>query len=174
MSNVQIIKLANLPEHAWINGAGATRELWRAVDGDSGSILLRISVATLTGPAGFSKLPGLSRTFMPLDDMAVVLSIDGQQRHLGQYEPVQFSGDADTNLVALDRPGLALNLMSDRRSASHAIALHCSGCFNCQAVIALEDWNSTFQLQAGDLILPSGTPVMLGGKAAVIEITYYG
>lgn len=171
---MQIIKLANLPELAWVNGAGTTRELWRAVDGESGNILLRISVATLTGPAGFSKLPGLSRSFMPLDDIAVVLSIDGQQRHLGQYEPVQFSGDADTSLVALDRPGLALNLMSDGRLASHTMALQCAGRFNCEAVMALEDWKGTLQLQSGDLILPSGAPVVLGGKAAVIEIARHG
>jgi uncharacterized protein len=172
-TNVQIIRLATAPEQPWPNGGGTTRELWLDVEPESGALRLRISVASLARAAAFSALPGLLRTFMPIDDIAADLLVNGLHQRVGRHQMLQFSGDADTALIALDKPGRALNLMSDRRVASHAISLRSSGTAAALALVALEPWHGALRFDVGDLVLAHGAPIELAGKAAVIELEPY-
>lgn len=168
---LQIVTLASVVEQPWTNHWGSTCELWLERDA-GGAIRLRISVAMLTRPAPFSVLPGLSRSFMPLDDIDAELAIDGMRVPVGQHDPVRFNGDAVTSLVALSRPGRALNLMSDARCARHTLFVQPTGTAECHAVLALVDWQGSLPLRAGDLVLSLGASVALGGKSAIIHLEH--
>ncbi|OYZ13064.1 MAG: hypothetical protein B7Y35_14025 [Sphingomonadales bacterium 28-64-96] len=169
--DLRIIKLSDAPEKRWLNQAGSTRELWLETNDTSGAIMLRISVATLTAPAPFSLLPGLMRTFLPLDDIAVELAINGKHLWAYKHDVVQFSGDSETAMVAINQPGRALNIMSDFRSACHTVEVKSSGTVDCHSVIALDDWHGPLKLRPGDLIISAGTAVQIGGKSAVVQLT---
>jgi environmental stress-induced protein Ves len=168
---LQIITLSSATEQQWVNLAGSTRELWLETDDTTGAVILRISVATLAAPAAFSPLPGMNRSFLPLDEIAVELAIDGKHLLARKHEVVQFRGDADTRMVALSRPGRALNIMSDGRAAYHTLELKDSGTLDCHSVIALDDWHGSLKLRSGDLIIAAGAPVQIGGKSAVVQLT---
>ncbi len=75
----------------------------------------RLSVAELLAPAPFSALPGVARTFVAADG-PVVLSISGRRTTVAPGRAVRFSGSEPVELLALERPCHAVNLMV--RSAS--------------------------------------------------------
>lgn len=105
--------LSAAPTQPWANGGGATTELVSFAASDSlgaGGVEWRLSVAQLERPGAFSALPGVQRTFVPLDG-ALTLVVDGVAHDLEAGTPLQFSGDADVELTRLDAPGRALNLM---------------------------------------------------------------
>ena len=166
---MRIIRLAEAVEQPWANGAGTTRALWHERDAATGRIILRVSIARLIAPAHFSPWPGMERTFLPLDPMTVDLDIDGSRRRVGQHQALLFSGDSETSLAALDRPGRALNIMVDRQWLRHSLAVHDDGTVFGRVIVALEDWHAAPRLNAGDLILPAGAAVTLRGKAAVVD-----
>lgn len=106
-------ELSAAPTQPWANGGGATTELVSFAASRSlgaGGVEWRLSVAQLKRPGAFSALPGVQRTFVPLDG-ALTLVLDGRAHELEAGTPLQFSGDAEVELTRLDAPGRALNLM---------------------------------------------------------------
>lgn len=108
---MQVIRLADCPPVPWKNGAGATRELWRK--DDANGLLIRISVAEITGDQPFSRFPGIDRTILQLDGPEMILSMDGKDHRIAT--PFAFPGEAHVT-CRLSAPGTAhdLNLMVRR------------------------------------------------------------
>ncbi|WP_307487209.1 HutD family protein [Microbacterium trichothecenolyticum] len=71
----------------------------------------KLSVARLTAPAPFSLFPGVHRTLVPWGG-DIRLEIDGRTHDVRHGDAVRFSGQAQTHLVALDRPCHAVNLLA--------------------------------------------------------------
>ena len=71
----RLIRHADCPPVPWKNGAGTTRELWALRD--AGGVLVRISIAEITGAQPFSEFPGTDRIIAQLDGPPMVLTIDG-------------------------------------------------------------------------------------------------
>lgn len=113
---MRVIRLADCPPVLWRNGAGSTRELWKLED-ETG-VLIRLSVAEITGDQPFSSFPGIDRVILQLDGPAMVLHVDGREQ--GIATPFAFPGEAGVS-CRLSRPGIAhdLNLMV-RRGAFQA------------------------------------------------------
>ncbi len=101
-----IRRFAETTPAPWLNGLGRT---W-ALIGDPGEAW-RLSVARLEAPAAFSVFPGVHRTLVPRGG-GIRLEIDGEVHDVREGEPVRFSGEAETRLVALDRPCHAVNLLA--------------------------------------------------------------
>lgn len=101
----------------WRNGLGLTGSL---LDDPGGA--WRLSVARLNEPAAFSLFPGVERTLVPWGS-GIRLEIGGEVRDVRHGESARFSGEADTHLVALDRPCHAVNLLASRRGATLVTAV---------------------------------------------------
>ena len=109
----RLIRHADCPPVPWKNGAGTTRELWALRD--AGGVLVRISIAEITGAQPFSVFPGTDRIIAQLGGPPMVLTIDGTAHPLSPLTPLPFRGEAKTS-CALNGPGIArdLNLMTRR------------------------------------------------------------
>lgn len=110
-----MIRYAELTPMRWVNGLGRTTELisWTAGRRRSpvGTAEWRLSVARLAGPAPFSPMPGVHRTFLPAG-VDVTLSVNGTRRRVADHTITTFAGDDDVVLERLTPcPGHAVNLM---------------------------------------------------------------
>lgn len=116
MPVVEVIRLADRPPVPWKNGAGTTREFWAQRDG-AGAVLIRVSIAEISGAQDFSSFPGIDRVILQLDGPPMVLTIDGQPCPLRPLHPQPFAGEARVT-CRLDGAGTAhdLNLMCLRRA----------------------------------------------------------
>nr|WP_176738031.1 HutD family protein [Micromonospora inyonensis] len=97
----------------WATGAGVTREVVSYHESRGltpGRPAWRLSIADLTGPGPFSRLPGVTRTFVPVDK-AVELRVDGETHRIAADTPFSFAGDSETTLLRLATPCRAVNLM---------------------------------------------------------------
>lgn len=111
---IRLIRFAACPRVPWKNGAGATRELWRRSDA-AGDMLVRISVAEITGAQPFSSFPGIDRLILQLEGPPMTLIIDGAACPLAPLSPQPFAGEAIvTCALAGDGRALDLNLMCRR------------------------------------------------------------
>ncbi|MBK0417890.1 HutD family protein [Leucobacter sp. CSA1] len=133
-------ELATARTVPWANGGGVTTEL---VSFEASSELSpdcaqawRLSIARLDAPGPFSPLPGIARTFMPLDG-SLTLVVDGDVHELEPGKPLQFSGDADAVLEWLPRPCRALNLMGRGPRPGRIVAASETGRMPEGAVAAL-------------------------------------
>jgi environmental stress-induced protein Ves len=111
---VQIVRISTCPPIPWKNGAGSTRELWRAGDA-ADPAMARISIAEVSGEQGFSLFPGIDRIIMQLDGPAMDLKIGGTLHRLAVHQPLAFAGEAQVSCKVAGA-GLAhdLNLMCHR------------------------------------------------------------
>lgn len=139
---------ADLAPVPWANGGGRTTELVGYAESaqyaESGHFAeavapeWRLSIAALDRPAPFSALPGVRRTFMPADG-DVTLQIADRTVHVARGTTVEFDGSDPVELVALDHPCHAINLMvkEDARTGGGSSAAEVSlapsrtyiGCF---------------------------------------------
>jgi len=109
------IDAARVAPMPWRNGLGATRELASDVDAD-GTLVWRLSLATLDRDAPFSAFPGMDRLLVALG--AAELHIDCETHVLAQGDQVRFAGEAEVH-ARVPAPTRALNVMT-RRGAAHA------------------------------------------------------
>lgn len=129
-----IVRYADAAETRWANNGGVTRVLWRGPGGAR-----RISIASLVAPAAFSALPGMARTLLVIDPIAITLCIDGTAVALAQGDQARFDGGAAVALKAIDRPGRVLNVMS--RTPHRVTCPPEAGCF---ARVALDSGDLSF------------------------------
>lgn len=117
---MRVIRLADCPPVPWKNGAGATRELWRRDDAEG--LLIRISVAEITGDQPFSNFPGIDRTILQLDGPEMILSMGGMDHRIAT--PLAFPGEARVT-CRLSAPGTAhdFNLMVRRGTCRGGMVL---------------------------------------------------
>jgi environmental stress-induced protein Ves len=123
--SIHLFDCAQLAAEAWANGGGITRTIAKRASEDGG-IDWRVSLATLNGPAEFSRFPRLDRTLLLLDDGAVDLHSQDGAWFARQGQPVQFPGDL---LIWASVPALpveVLNVMTRRGAwqASVNVASH--------------------------------------------------
>lgn len=110
-----LIRYRDVTPVPWVNGQGRTSELitWAAGRrlSSPGTVDWRLSVAQLDGPAPFSPIPGVRRSFMPAGT-DVTLSVNGTHRRVTDRTVTSFAGDDDVALEKLNPcPGHAVNLM---------------------------------------------------------------
>lgn len=84
----------------------------------------RLSIADLTGPGPFSPLPGIARTFVPIDS-PVELRVDGETHRVAAGTPFSFAGGSETTLLRLATPCRAVNLMVNADDSDPAELLPC-------------------------------------------------
>lgn len=154
-------RFADLTAQPWANGRGETTEIVSFEESErADGTRWRLSVAELTRPGPFSPLPGVRRTIIPVGG-AIVLSIDGEPRELGEGRPFAFDGGAGVELVALTGRCHAVNLMVDEASA-HPVRFATGPAQGAIAAIALGDGDgySCFDLVAGDADIPRAARVL--------------
>ncbi|MFI9642624.1 HutD family protein [Micromonospora sp. NPDC051925] len=111
----------------WATGAGVTREVVSCHESQGlapDRPPWRLSIADLTGPGPFSRLPGITRTFVPIDS-SVELRVDGEIHRVAAATPFSFAGDSETVLLRLATPCRAVNLMVDAGDSDPAELLPC-------------------------------------------------
>lgn len=117
---------ADLEPVPWSNGAGSTVELLTLEESSRVSPAFprwRLSIARLDQPAPFSPLPGMHRSFMPVEG-TVDLIVDGERRRVPDRTVSRFIGDSSVELDRLTRPCFAVNLMSE---SSEGVSLVLAG-----------------------------------------------
>lgn len=179
-----VIRFADCPPVPWKNGAGTTRELWARRDG-AGAVLIRISIAEISGAQDFSAFPGIDRVIAQLDGPSMVLTIDGAPHPLAPLTPLPFAGEARV-ACTLDGPQTAhdLNLMCQRNAFRPAMArltlptggpITHAGPGSVTALLALSDCRidarGRHRLGPRDLlVLPDGTEAVAAGAADLIVL----
>ncbi|MFT4233247.1 MAG: HutD family protein [Leucobacter sp.] len=165
--------VATAPTTPWANGAGITTELVSFEDSHElspeGTPPWRLSIAQLERAAPFSALPGVLRTFMPLDG-ALALRVGRQTHDLRPGVPLHFSGEDDVALETLPAPCRALNLMVRGPRAGGIVAADGSGRIPRSALAVLTERN-------GELLVATPGVVSLTprsrGSAEVGEARFY-
>jgi uncharacterized protein len=116
---VRQLRFADYRVTKWKNGKGETREIASAaVSVGSASVNSdappdwRISMATVTEDAPFSRFPGVVRTLGVVDGAGIELTVAGHSQLIGVGdEPAVFAGDLPASGRLLDGPAFDLNLM---------------------------------------------------------------
>ncbi|WP_426977301.1 HutD/Ves family protein [Pseudarthrobacter sp. O4] len=126
-SDAQVVLPLDLPQTAWANGAGHTREISvstkigpeRFSDRRSADYQWRLSLAELTRAANFSMLPGIDRVFTLASQGPLAMTVDGVERILWRGQRVEFTGEVAVRIeLASPEPQLGLNLMTRRGSCT--------------------------------------------------------
>ena len=119
----QLIRHADCPPVPWKNGAGTTRELWTLHDAQG--VLVRISIAEITGAQPFSEFPGTDRIIAQLEGPPMVLTVDGIAHPLSPLTPLPFRGEAKTSCT-LNGPGRARDLNLMTRRSTYRPSMRCT------------------------------------------------
>ncbi|WP_426995654.1 HutD/Ves family protein [Pseudarthrobacter sp. N5] len=131
-SGARVVLPVHLPQTAWANGAGYTREIsvstksdpQRSSDRRSADYEWRISLAELTRAADFSILPGIDRVFTLASPGPLAMTVDGVERILWRGQKVEFTGEVVVTIeLASAEPQLGLNLMTRRGSCTGRTSL---------------------------------------------------
>ncbi len=112
VADVLPIRFAALARARWANGGGETRELYRSPS--FGDYDVRLSIATIAGPGGFSCLPGVDRALMALGPDGLVLDIAGSRVELARLQTATFAGEDEVTAVEVASASHDLNLMVRR------------------------------------------------------------
>lgn len=121
---VRHLRFADYRVTKWRNGNGETREIASAAVSvgaasvgpaaiDLGAPLdWRISMASVTEDAPFSRFPGVVRTLGVVDGAGIELTVAGRSQLIGVGdEPAVFAGDVPASARPIDGPVFDLNLM---------------------------------------------------------------
>ncbi|GGN08256.1 HutD family protein [Streptomyces fuscichromogenes] len=151
----------------WANGAGETSEFVSFSAGvrlDPETAPWRLSVARLTAAGPFSPLPGVRREFSPVAG-AVSLRVDGVLHEVGEREILSFSGASVTELVRLEGPCWAVNLMQQTGQDGEDVHLvsAASPPVGSRVVVAVATEAEPPGLEALDLLGPASARAVLAG-----------
>lgn len=122
-SDARVVLPLHVPQTAWANGAGYTREIsvstqsgpGRPTDACPGAYAWRLSLANLTESADFSTLPGIDRVFTLASPGPLTLTVDGVECALRLGQKAKFTGEAAVAIeLAMAGAQLGLNLMTRR------------------------------------------------------------
>ncbi|MET4097155.1 HutD family protein [Arthrobacter sp. UYCu712] len=126
-SDPRVVLPLDLPQTAWANGAGYTREISvgttsgpeRSSDRHYTDCEWRLSLAELTRTADFSILPGIDRVFTLASQGPLAMTVDGIECTLRLGQKVEFTGEVAVTIeLASAEPQLGLNLMTRRGSCT--------------------------------------------------------
>jgi environmental stress-induced protein Ves len=170
-----LARYADAPRVPWRNGKGATCELvsWDRGRELSGGAAWRLSIADLIEPGEFSALPGVLRQFCPVGG-SVILTVNGAQFPVPERTVARFTGDDDVDLIDLDRPCRAVNLMVSGPDAdAPALVVGKAGDVldGCMVAVALESGPG---LDRFDLISPEPGAAAIGPAMVIAAVRTTG
>ncbi|MFC9329822.1 HutD family protein [Kitasatospora sp. NPDC057015] len=122
---VRVLRAAERPATAWLNGGGVTREVAGAPAGAGlADFDWRVSLADVGQGGPFSAFPGVDRVITLVDGPGMALTVDGTEHVLAQpYRPFAFAGDAVTDCRLLGGPVVDFNVMTRRGRATAEVAI---------------------------------------------------
>ena len=109
-----VVRATELQPTRWRNGGGTTRELHVGPACDHGLAAWRLSLATIATDGPFSAFPGVDRSLLLLSSTSLRLDVDGRANGLGQYDRLEFPGEAAVVAGTDGRTSEVLNLMTCR------------------------------------------------------------
>ena len=114
----RILRSSDYQRMPWKNGGGITAEIWKATASD-GALLWRLSIAEVASDGPFSAFPGIDRWIMVIEGKGMELRISdlGTRRVERLFEPLAFSGDAETECRLINGPIRDFNFMVARDHA---------------------------------------------------------
>jgi environmental stress-induced protein Ves len=119
---MQVLRAHDRPAQPWRNGQGVT---WQVAASPSGAGFddfdWRISIAEISQDGAFSAFPGIDRTIAVIEGAGVTLTVDGADHTLAPYQPLDFTGEAETSCQLVDGTTRDLNLMTARDRAHGSI-----------------------------------------------------
>ncbi|MFJ3793656.1 HutD family protein [Kitasatospora sp. NPDC090091] len=113
---IQVLRAADRPATAWLNGGGVTREVAGFPAGAGAAAFdWRVSLADVASAGPFSEFTGIDRVITLVDGAGMALTVDGTE-HLvdAPFRPFAFSGDAATDCRLLGGPVVDFNVMTRR------------------------------------------------------------
>lgn len=154
----------------WANGRGITTELYRIEQ--NGTLLLRLSMATVTEDGPFSLFPGIERNLTVLTGPGFTLTSDTFRLDARPLIPIAFAGDVAVAATNVTAPSTDFNVMTARslpRPVVRVVSLATLPAIAQRAIFALVPASVNGKaLARHDLVLTDQT-VVLSGQALVID-----
>lgn len=120
MQATQVVAAAAQRRERWRNGAGWTREIFAARDGDDALApwAWRLSIAEIDADAPFSPFPGVDRELVMLSGNGLRLRFDDGEvvDLLLPHDRIRFPGERGVDGELVDGPATGFNLMWRRDS----------------------------------------------------------
>ncbi|WP_431298039.1 HutD/Ves family protein [Tabrizicola sp. BL-A-41-H6] len=110
---------ADYRRQPWANGRGTTTELYRLEE--SGHLILRLSMATVSENGPFSLFPGIERNLTVLTGPGFTLSGENLTLHASPLNPVAFPGDIPITASNVTAPSEDFNVMTARHLPRPAV-----------------------------------------------------
>ncbi|MFF2045188.1 HutD family protein [Kitasatospora sp. NPDC058170] len=122
---IKVLRAAERPATAWLNGGGVTREVAGfPVGAGPADFDWRVSLADVDSAGPFSAFPGIDRVITLVEGAGMALTVDGAEHVIdAPYRPFAFAGDAATDCRLLGGPVVDFNVMTRRGRTTADIAL---------------------------------------------------
>ncbi|MDS1112895.1 HutD family protein [Gordonia westfalica] len=117
----RVTRLRDIAETPWRNGAGRTRRI-ATVGGDDGPDWT-LSLANIDAGGPFSTFDGLERVALVVGADPLILTVDGDARHLDSLDRVRFAGESVVDATLTRGPTMLLNLMVRRDAGTGELTL---------------------------------------------------
>ncbi|MDJ0461251.1 HutD family protein [Streptomyces sp. H27-C3] len=116
MTELRVLKAADLSAVPWKNGGGVTREIAAWPEGSGiDDFAWRVSLADVSADGPFSAFPGVDRTLTVVEGAGMDLTVGGRQHLVDVRDaPHRFPGDIPTEGRLIDGPVVNLNVMHRR------------------------------------------------------------
>ncbi|MBP0454403.1 HutD family protein [Kitasatospora sp. RG8] len=113
---IQVLRAAERPATAWLNGGGVTREVAGFPAGAGlDSFDWRVSLADVASEGPFSVFAGIDRVITLVEGDGMALTVDEAEHRVDEpFRPFAFSGDASTGCRLLGGPVVDFNVMTRR------------------------------------------------------------
>lgn len=121
-TSLRLLNISSLPEQAWKNGGGTTREvLCHPAKAGYESFDWRISLAHVQTSGDFSRFPGIDRHIMLIEGDSMALTQGEQTQVLHPFKPYAFAGEDPIACLLAQGPTRDLNLMLRRGRAQGSL-----------------------------------------------------
>lgn len=166
-----VVRADDVAPQPWANGAGATRELLRAVDG-----AWRVSLADIDADGPFSSFPGRARLLTVVDGSVLRLVVDGVEAVVEPGRPYAFDGGAEVTASIPEGPVRALNVISEAGTVQAFVTVLELGRASVlpladdQAALVLQGRASVDEAEVAAYSLVTG-PVEVSGRCTLAVIT---
>lgn len=165
---------ADYRRQPWANGRGTTTELYRVEA--NGTLLLRLSMATVSEDGPFSLFPGIERNLTVLSGPGFTLTGETLRLEAKPLTPIAFPGDTPVNATGVTAPSADFNVMTARPLPRPEVTVT-TGTFTVPAggflaIFALEKAVvNRDAMNRHDLIL-TNTGATISGKALIVRLSH--
>lgn len=153
----------------WANGRGTTVEMLR-IDAPDGSLLVRLSMASVVEDGPFSLFPGIERNLTVLSGPGFRLEGEGIALDCRPLVPVAFPGDVPVR--AIGTGGVAsedFNVMTARGLARPRVGLLRDGKVGPGLVLALDVLQVGSEAMARHDLMVMAAPMVVTGPVFLVE-----